>query len=63
VRGGRALMVAFRYLILGTLGASFYLLGIVFFYAATSRNTKTLNMSPAKTIPVRPDIKSKIRVW
>ena len=41
VRGGRALMVAFRYLILGTLGASFYLLGIVFFYAATG----TLNMA------------------
>jgi multicomponent Na+:H+ antiporter subunit D len=41
VRGGKALMVAFRYLILGTLGASFYLLGIVFFYAATG----TLNMA------------------
>ncbi len=41
VRGGRALMVAFRYLILGTLGASFYLLGIVFFYTATG----TLNMA------------------
>jgi len=41
VRGGKALMVAFQYLILGTLGASFYLLGIVFFYAATG----TLNMA------------------
>ena len=41
VRGGRALMVSFRYLIMGTLGASFYLLGIVFFYAATG----TLNMA------------------
>ena len=38
---GRALVVAFRYLILGTLGASFYLLGVVFFYASTG----TLNMA------------------
>ena len=41
VPGGRALVAAFRYLILGTLGASFYLLGVVFFYAATG----TLNMA------------------
>ena len=41
VAGGRALMASFRYLILGTLGASFYLLGVVFFYAATG----TLNMA------------------
>jgi len=41
VSGGRALVAAFRYLILGTLGASFYLLGVVFFYAATG----TLNMA------------------
>ncbi|MGB7345923.1 MAG: proton-conducting transporter membrane subunit, partial [Pirellulaceae bacterium] len=34
VSGGRALVAAFRYLILGTLGSSFYLLGVVFFYAA-----------------------------
>ncbi|MGB7347278.1 MAG: proton-conducting transporter membrane subunit, partial [Pirellulaceae bacterium] len=40
VSGGRALVAAFRYLILGTLGSSFYLLGVVFFYAATG----TLNM-------------------
>jgi multicomponent Na+:H+ antiporter subunit D len=39
--GGRSLIVAFRYLILGTLGASFYLLGVVFFYATTG----TLNMA------------------
>ena len=38
--GGRALMAAFRYLILGTLGASLYLLGVSYFYAATG----TLNM-------------------
>lgn len=38
--GGRALMAAFRYLILGTIGASFYLLGVGYFYAATG----TLNM-------------------
>jgi multicomponent Na+:H+ antiporter subunit D len=41
ISGGRALIVAFRYLILGTLGASFYLLGVVFFYATTG----TLNMA------------------
>ena len=41
IPGGRALIVAFRYLILGTLGASFYLLGVVFFYATTG----TLNMA------------------
>jgi multicomponent Na+:H+ antiporter subunit D len=39
--GGRALMAAFRYLILGTLGASLYLLGVSYFYAATG----TLNMA------------------
>ena len=38
--GGRALIAAFRYLILGTLGSTFYLLGVVFFYATTG----TLNM-------------------
>jgi multicomponent Na+:H+ antiporter subunit D len=41
IPGGRSLIVAFRYLILGTLGASFYLLGVVFFYATTG----TLNMA------------------
>lgn len=39
--GGRALIDAFRYLILGTLGSTFYLLGVVFFYATTG----TLNMA------------------
>jgi len=38
--GGRALIAAFRYLMLGTIGASFYLLGVGYFYAATG----TLNM-------------------
>jgi multicomponent Na+:H+ antiporter subunit D len=41
VAGGKALMAAFRYLILGTLGASLYLLGVSYFYAATG----TLNMA------------------
>lgn len=40
VAGGKALVAAFRYLIIGTLGSSFYLLGVVFLYAATG----TLNM-------------------
>ena len=41
VPGGRALVSAFRYLIMGALGASFYLLGVAFFYAATG----TLNIA------------------
>ena len=41
VPGGRALVSAFRYLIMGSLGASFYLLGVGYFYAATG----TLNMA------------------
>ena len=39
--GGRALVSGFRYLIMGALGASFYLLGVSYFYAATG----TLNMA------------------
>ncbi len=39
--GGRALVAAFRYLILGTLAASLYLLGVSYFYAVTG----TLNMA------------------
>ncbi len=34
-RGGRALMSAFRYLVMGALATTFYLLGLVYFYAAT----------------------------
>ncbi len=41
VSGGKALFAAFRYLILGTLGASLYLLGVSYFYAASG----TLNMA------------------
>ncbi len=40
VAGGKALVSALRYLILGTLGASLYLLGVAYFYAVTG----TLNM-------------------
>jgi multicomponent Na+:H+ antiporter subunit D len=43
--GGRALISAFRYLILGTLGASLYLLGVGYFYAVTG----TLNMADVST--------------
>jgi multicomponent Na+:H+ antiporter subunit D len=39
--GGVALAAAFRYLVLGTVGASFYLLGVGLLYAATG----TLNMA------------------
>ena len=41
VAGGRALFAAFRYLVLGTLGASLYLLGVSYLYAVTG----TLSMS------------------
>jgi multicomponent Na+:H+ antiporter subunit D len=41
VAGGRSLLPAFRYLILGTIGASLYLLGVGYLYAATG----TLNMA------------------
>ena len=41
VAGGRALFAAFRYLVVGTLGASLYLLGVSYFYAASG----TLNMA------------------
>ena len=48
VPGGRALVSAFRYLIMGSLGASFYLLGVSYFYAATG----TLNMADlAQQVP------------
>ncbi len=40
VAGGKALVFAFRYLMLGTLGSALYLLGVSYFYAATG----TLNM-------------------
>ncbi len=40
VAGGRALVSAFRYLMLGTMGSALYLLGVAYFYAATG----TLNM-------------------
>ncbi|MFT4579806.1 MAG: multicomponent Na+:H+ antiporter subunit D, partial [Nitrospinales bacterium] len=41
VAGGRALFAAFRYLIVGTIGASLYLLGVSYLYAVTG----TLNMA------------------
>jgi len=41
VAGGRALFAAFRYLILGTIGAAIYLLGVSYLYAVTG----TLNMA------------------
>ena len=48
VSGGRALVSAFRYLIMGSLGASFYLLGVSYFYAATG----SLNMADlAQRVP------------
>ncbi len=49
VAGGRALFAAFRYLILGTLGASLYLLGVSYLYAVSG----TLNMADiAERLPL-----------
>jgi multicomponent Na+:H+ antiporter subunit D len=49
VAGGRALFAAFRYLILGTIGASFFLLGVSYLYAVTG----TLNMADlAEKLPL-----------
>ena len=46
--GGKALVAGFRYLILGTFGASLYLLGVGYFYAETG----TLNMADlAQLVP------------
>lgn len=46
--GGKGLVFGFRYLILTSLGATFYLLGLSFFYAATG----TLNMADlAERVP------------
>jgi multicomponent Na+:H+ antiporter subunit D len=51
--GGKALVAAFRYLILGTLGASLYLLGVVFLYAATG----ALNMDDlARQLSEKPEL-------
>jgi multicomponent Na+:H+ antiporter subunit D len=44
--GERAMVAAFRYLILGTIGGTFYLLGVGFIYFATG----TLNMADAHQI-------------
>lgn len=46
IAGGRALRASFNYLILGTIGICFYLLGVGFIYAVTG----TLNMIDAKII-------------
>lgn len=55
--GGKALVFAFRYLILASIGATFYLLGVSFFYAATG----TLNMADLKErVPALLDSKAVI---
>jgi multicomponent Na+:H+ antiporter subunit D len=55
--GGKALVFAFRYLVLASIGATFYLLGVSFFYAATG----TLNMADlAERVPGLLDSKAVI---
>lgn len=55
--GGKALVYAFRYLIMASLGSTFYLLGVSFFYAATG----TLNMADlAERLPALLDSKAVI---
>lgn len=44
IRGGRALLASINYLVLGTIGATFILIGIGYFYMATG----TLNMEDLK---------------
>jgi multicomponent Na+:H+ antiporter subunit D len=57
VAGGRALFAAFRYLILGTIGASIYLLGVSYLYAVTG----TLNMADmADKLPFLLDSKAVV---
>jgi len=57
VAGGRALFAAFRYLILGTIGASIYLLGVSYLYAVTG----TLNMADmADKLPFLLDSKALV---
>ena len=57
IAGGKALVFAFRYLILASIGATFYLLGVSFFYAATG----TLNMADlAQRVPALLDSKAVI---
>ncbi len=57
VAGGRALFAAFRYLVLGTLGASLYLLGVSYLYAVTG----TLNMADiAERLPLLLDSKALV---
>ncbi len=55
--GGKALVFAFRYLIMASLGSTLYLLGVSFFYAATG----TLNMADlAERLPAMLDSKAII---
>jgi multicomponent Na+:H+ antiporter subunit D len=46
IGGGHALLASFRYLIIGTIGASFYLIGIGYLYVMTG----TLNMADLSTL-------------
>ena len=60
IPGGRALVSAFRYLIMGVLGASFYLLGVAYFYAATG----TLNIADlAQRIPHLLESRAVVADW
>ncbi len=55
--GGKATVFAFRYLILASIGATFYLLGVSYFYAVTG----TLNMADlAERMPALLDSKAVI---
>jgi len=54
-RGGESKIASFRYLLIGTLGASLYLLGVGFLYA----NTGTLNMTDmAERLPAILELRS-----
>ena len=55
---GLAFYAAFRYLIMGTIGASFYLLGVGYIYIMTG----TLNMADLAEILTRPELRESVNV-
>lgn len=58
VGGSRGTLAAFHYLIMGTIGSSFYLLGVGYLYAVTG----TLNMADMAT-RLAPMIEATVVVW
>ncbi len=55
---GKAYYATFRYLVMGTIGASFYLLGVGYIYIMTG----SLNMADLAEILSRPELKESVNV-